>query len=628
MLVVAVCQVVPRLMSHLFPFLPFDPVETPLSFAARLATFHTGGRLGPFVHDIGVKAGELAAGQARAVTRLCDLAGVDSAPVFRNTAQSVGRRRYDLRGETVSADFFAGPYTVFCPACLRADDAAHGAAGCRRGRLAWTLRPVRTCPRHDLQLTRRQHRSWDERFRELHVCVAERGDALDEMIAHAVRRPVSPLQAYVMRRLEGHAGPAWLDGQTLEQAVNATERLGALVAFGAKTEWRELTDADLDRAGREGFGFTADGEAGIRAALGRVQSRVATTGRAGGQKLFGHLYNWLSSSKVTKDPGDIRRIVREHMLETMEFETGATVLGEKLLQRRLHSVESLARESALDARTLRNVLVARGVIATGADVTQTSGAAVFDANAGREVADSVHRSTKVTKLPTVLNCTRPQVDQILDERLLVPLSIGPVGFRGRTQKAVADRAITDFLSALRARSRPVSAVPSGTVPISKAAEKARATSAAIFHLILGGFLESVVRLRDVDGCAALLVDPAEVRLKTAQHMTGLSAREAFAMLRVPRATLWALADRDVAPRLHPTVVEGATGHRFFRFHTEDIADLMGRFTTPVRIAEDRGIPKNNVNSRLKGAKVRPVLTRSEIGVDLYRVTDLPGDFVS
>jgi hypothetical protein len=36
-------------MSRLRPHLPFDPQETHLSFANRLAALHTGGRVQPFL---------------------------------------------------------------------------------------------------------------------------------------------------------------------------------------------------------------------------------------------------------------------------------------------------------------------------------------------------------------------------------------------------------------------------------------------------------------------------------------------------------------------------------------------------------------------------------------------------
>lgn len=41
-------------MNMLTPYLAHDPIESLLGTAARLAGFHTGGRTGPFLRDIGV----------------------------------------------------------------------------------------------------------------------------------------------------------------------------------------------------------------------------------------------------------------------------------------------------------------------------------------------------------------------------------------------------------------------------------------------------------------------------------------------------------------------------------------------------------------------------------------------
>lgn len=42
-------------MSVLFPFVPLNPVETPLSFATRLASFYLRTPVASFLKDIGVR---------------------------------------------------------------------------------------------------------------------------------------------------------------------------------------------------------------------------------------------------------------------------------------------------------------------------------------------------------------------------------------------------------------------------------------------------------------------------------------------------------------------------------------------------------------------------------------------
>ncbi|WP_065325630.1 hypothetical protein [Tritonibacter mobilis] len=66
-------------------------------------------------------------------------------------------------------------------------------------------------------------------------------------------RTVSPLQTYTVGRLEGQIGPAWLDGQNIDQAVRATEMIGALAAFGPDKKASEMTSDMWDAAGRAGW---------------------------------------------------------------------------------------------------------------------------------------------------------------------------------------------------------------------------------------------------------------------------------------------------------------------------------------------------------------------------------------
>lgn len=77
-------------MEHLFPLLPFSADETPMSWAARQAAFHTTGRLIPFSNDLRIPVGDLARGQAEAVIQLCDKAGADPTPVLNNTISAIG----------------------------------------------------------------------------------------------------------------------------------------------------------------------------------------------------------------------------------------------------------------------------------------------------------------------------------------------------------------------------------------------------------------------------------------------------------------------------------------------------------------------------------------------------------
>ncbi len=329
-------------MNMLTPYLAHDPIESLLGTAARLAAFHTGGRTGPFLRDIGVSLPGLARGQAQDIQRLAERSGIAAEALGANAARGLDRRHFDLRGEHVSAEMFASPFTVFCPACLMADDLASGGKpAMRRHRWIWQLGVVRTCPDHGLPLLRRKAAFSADCYHELAIMVPETGDRLEALVAPLTARSVSPLQNYALDRLAGKTGSPWLDGEGLEQAVRASEMLGILVAFEPAPNLDKLTEDDWDRAGAVGYIYTSQGEAGIRRALTEVQARASYSGsNPGPQRVFGRLYQWLSLSRAKKDPGDIKRILREHILDTMEVGAGTVVLGEEIADRRLHTCAS------------------------------------------------------------------------------------------------------------------------------------------------------------------------------------------------------------------------------------------------------------------------------------------------
>lgn len=132
-----------------------------------------------------------------------------------------------------------------------------------------------------------------------------------------------------------------------------------------------------------------------------------------------------------------------------------------------------------------------------------------------------------------------------------------------------------------------------------------------------------MRLDDVKGYDAVLVDPVEVKETSKHVLIGMSAADAFEALSVPPSAGWALVDRQDELRLKSLVIEGANGYRFHRFDRAEVDAYARRFATDHGIAAALGDLKTNIERKLSAARVKPVLSRPEIIVDLYRVRDLP-----
>lgn len=599
----------------LFPYLPFDTDETPISYGNRMSEFHAGRSFPEILKDIDVLQNDMVANKPKALERLAQVSGVSIEALRRNTPIPLDHRKYNLRGEIVSAEFLSSPHIVFCPACLLEDDQCGG----RRVHWSWGLAVVRTCPRHGTALQHQTANSWNDRLQPLDHLVPERGEALKAIVASATRRVPPALQDYVLDRLEGRKGPEWLDAQTLEQAVRATELLGVLLEFGSEQSLPELTPDDWDRAGRTGFKFTAAGEAGILDALQEQFDRFASSkGTPGAQKIFGCFYKALAYSKSLKDPGDVARILREFIWDRIAMRAGTKVLGQELPERRLHTVGSLAQETGHDSRRLYNMLVGAGVVPPGA-----ASHFAIPVDIGRAVAASVQRIVKMTELSRALNCTRPMVEQLCDERILTPVYYGPPGINGKLQKGVDGDELEALADALSAKVTSNEVLP-GQVPIAKAAEKAKTPAVGVVQLILAGFLQNVTRVDEVSGINGLRVCPSEVKLVAHSALRGMPAAKAFAALKLTMDAGWELVERhpeEVSLASHK--ISGDHGdYTITRFFPEAITDFDAQFTTLARAAEIHGSGVKELKRSLKKVGAKPVLPWRTVGVDIYLVSDI------
>lgn len=501
-------------MAMLFPHLPFRDDETPLSWATRLAALHTRGRVIPFLSDMEIRHTKLLNGHAAAIDRLCSVAGQDPLPVRNNAATLNAKRIFTLRGETMPAGLLLREVTHFCPLCLAEDDdQANGSpALLRRGRLSWTLRIVTTCPVHKCPLVSRKRNCWDDVTHELALLVPETGQALRSLTGSAVRRAPSPLQSYVLNRLEGRRGQAWLDEQSLEQAIKATEILGLVMRFGANVKLGSIGQDGWEIAAHCGWSWSSRGEAGIREALASLQKMAFVSGK-GGQNygaVFGHLYRWLAYSGERSDHGPIKDIVRDYILCNMDVFEGANLLGKPVKRRVKCSVRSLALENNLNHQTLKNVLVARGSIAEGL-VEKSSAILLVDAKDGLRVVSAMSRSVHFTKLPKILNATRSITTCLIDLGLLKPLHLGN-GRNGRFSCSVDARIVETLMRRLDSHVPEMAPLPSHWVTLTQCTKRARVTMENLLRLIFNGRVKGVGRAPATNGFASVRIDLSEIRL--------------------------------------------------------------------------------------------------------------------
>lgn len=498
-------------MAHLFPFLPHNADETPISWATRLSALHTGGRLVPFLNDLGITYLSIIAGASDAFTRLCDATGQDPAPVLRNTVQKIGKRSYNLRGQVLSAEMLVRPDTRFCPACLLTDSRSDLPVNAARyGRVSWQLKTIRTCPVHNMSLIARRLGQWDDILSELPVIVPESTDALQGLAEAAVKRAPSPLQNYVLQRINGAKTHPWLDSLSLELATTVTEKLGAILTFGTDAKPRELSEADWDAAGAAGWAFSSRDERGVCEALALMQKRAADTRTNGIRKtdIFGMTYPWLANRRTFKDLEPVRRVFRGHYLATMTGLPDELVFGQPIEEPKFSTPNKIATLEGVDPRTLRNVLVGKGLVPAASEEGAYLDISVPYADA-LAVAVEMKRAVSANKGMTSLNASRPIWQILIDKGYLS--GIGVAGEHSTVRcKAVDQVCIDQLLQLVEDLTDQVDVAPPKYRDLAKCAEICRVPLDAIIPAFLDGRLKTAKRLRSAKGMKAILLDTDDV----------------------------------------------------------------------------------------------------------------------
>lgn len=494
-------------MTCLLPFLPFKADETPLSWAARLASLHTGGRLTPFLNDLGISYVSTIEGASDAIARLCDATGQDPTPVLRNTVQKIEHRRYSLRGQTLYAEMLVTPDTQFCPACLAADSEADLPDNVTRyGRLSWRLKTTRTCPTHHIPLIVRRSGRWDDRLSELAVIVPENNDALHMLSAMEVRRTPSPLQGYVLDRLDGAKTSVWLDSLSLDLAATVTEKLGAILTFGTRAQPRRLNREDWDAAGAAGWPFTSRDEDGVCEALALMQRRAAKLHPNGLSKsdIFGMMYPWLTNHRTLKDLEPVRRVFRAHYNATMTGLPNDLVFGKPLENPQFSTPNKVAMLEKVDPRTLRNLLVGKGFISVDADLDVR----VSFADAVK-AAQEMNRAVSAKKGIAMLNTSRPVWKILIDGGYLSAIGSGGEYSTVRC-KAVDQACINHLLLRVENLTDQFDIAPTNYRDLAKCAEICKVPLDLIIPAFLDGQMKTAIRLKSVKGIKSVLLNTEEV----------------------------------------------------------------------------------------------------------------------
>ena len=605
---------------------PILPGETLMSWVARLGRREAG--LGPFLflNFVELNRKEVIEASPVGLDRLVALTGASRQSLEGAAYRQIGGRIYTFRGQEFRAEFVGRERTTYCPACLLDDTRPDSPSlGHRVGRIAWFFAPVRTCGRHRIPLVRHKTRCFEEKFQNM-ALVAPDDAARADLVRAAPERNPSPLQTYVEGRFAGETGPAWLDGQTIEQAARASEMLGACLLHGATVNLPGLTEDDWDAAGAAGFAHTSLGIGGVRAAFDRLRDRaLAEDTRGGPQAVFGRLYQWIQFKRGRKSRGPIEDALRDYILDHFPIEPGTKLFGVPVLWRRCHSVATLAKQSGVHPKTGNRALVLAGLIPSG-DPDRINPGAVVEAREAEALIDTIRNSIPISAIPDWLNCHRTQAQALVQSGLLKSIVADDrAGISILQNVPIAE--LHRFLDRFRARATRVAEPGAGMMTVIEASEIARWPTIDIVRLVLEGRLSRIELLPEDRKFKSVLVDPREVKrvLDRDQAMDRLSIEAVAKRLRLTNwavRTLMSETDRDGRPFLANVTETNSKGaaREYFdvaeieRFETEHV-DLAG-------LAKELGVHPRKLPVRLAERGIEPILPRVRLDRFFYRRADL------
>lgn len=462
-----------------------------------------------------------------------------------------------------------------------------------------------------------------EQFQDVNL-VAPVNAELEQQASQAEVCYQSPLQTYVEGRFAGGAQSDWLDGQNIDQAARACEMLGVCRVFGAHTFLDKLSHRQWHEAGAAGFEAARAGPDGIRLALDEIATqswKVKDTG--GPQAAFGRLYQWLQSAKSQRDPGPIRDVVRDHILETIATEPGTSLFGTVVERRRRHSLPSLARETGHHYKTLRHALVGPGILAADAE---TNKGASFDAEAGERLAHRISNSLPTPQIPAYLNCNRMQAEMLVRNGIIPQIAAG-TGKPGRALTQVATEDLDDFLVRIRGAGRPVGQASPGMMNAIDASEATRETVTDIVRLVLEGRLSRIELLSAEHRFRSVLVDPDEVKAQSERKAAeiGYSAQEAGKLLGISSSGVGWLrktVDHDDRPFLAAEENVNARGTVRHRFSEAEVARFERAHTSLTSLAKDGGLSSKAMMRSLKQSGAEPIMRRELLNALIFRRADL------
>lgn len=576
-------------MKSLLPHLPYRDGETPVSFVGRLSARHGIHDTKLLCHMLGVPFWSVARGEPEALDTLARLAGVDAAALRRSAVRFHDRRSMTFRGEALSTHAIHRGRPRICPVCVAEDLSnstvpASAAAHCRT---LWTLAALRTCTIHRVALIEiglaPEMETSGEFTRRIAPCLQD----VERLAVSAVRQDPSDLETYLLRRLDSDRGQRpWLDGQDWYVASRLCEMVGLVHLYGREALVGGRTDAEWHAAGQAGFSLVADGPEALHAFLsGMYESFPQTSGSPlGCSRVLGTLYMWLYFKRHAPAFDHLVSTVAASIFRIMPLGAGHKVFNAQLDVRLLHSIHTLSLQTGRHPRPLRKILKATGIIEFEWD-ERSNHNLILDAAASEAAVARYAAGLTSHDIPAVLGCSVAHAKRLIAAGFLKP--IRPFADVPELALVYERSAVLTLRAALLEDARPLDEVPPHLCDIGTAARIAGCTVKTIVELVLGKVLTTVCLDRNLNGYAAILVDPREIRAESNREGRGpIRLADAARKLGVSRCVAGGLVRAKVL--LGRVGNDPASRRRVYLIDAAELEAFRKRYVAGSELARDTG----------------------------------------
>lgn len=605
---------------RIYPTVPLREDETPASLVSRLALRHNRPTVRTFSLDMGMPFQAIVGGKPEAVEHLAKLAGC-SVESLSNAAITRSGATFKLRGQEVGRTTLRRAKVLVCPRCIDQDLATDNSPWMVSGRFDWLLPQIRACRNHGVALVEVAKVNTPTLLHDFARCVAPSLVEIPRLAADAVVVNASPLESYLLDRLDGCHNQAWLDALPWYAAAKTCEMIGAVELFGRKAPIRTMVDDRWREAGAAGYEIACGGEVGIRAWLERMWSscRGSRTDGTGPQAWFGRLHTWLTDVREqTYDP--LRTIILRLVGDIAPVGPKNTLYGRRIVeQRRLHSIHTAALENGLHPKRLRRILAAAGTIPPD-HRELTNDRVIFAAPEAEAILAKAKHAISLRDAEIYLAAGRVHTKLLTKAGFIAPFAWS--GQEALKDHAYDTRDLDAFLTKLSARAETVRVHAEPIHRIWEAAKRANCGAGEIVQAILDGRLEWVGQIAGERGYGSILVDVVQVReLVRGDYGDDVTLAAVQSSLKTSFAVVAALIRSGILPS--GRAISPINRCPYTAVKAADLRAFQETFGSLHEIARERGVHFAPLKRALSERGIEPAFGKPAVPATFYRRADIP-----